>query len=302
MSIKKSLLSLLIDFRYLLHRHSYKNQLIIVTFHQVAPTYDPLLYIKNTFNELDYFKQQLSYIKDHFNILPLHDAVKHYESRELKGRHICLTFDDGDKSLEIVVPLLQKMQIPATFFINTAYLAGTQKVDYCRIFNFLINHPVLKDELYSQIISDYHNAFLTKDREFYFSTINKLVEKSALLNSYEFFVSGEFLASLDDRLFTIGLHGHEHIRYSLLTYQEQMNDLILNMNNMKAYRAFIPIFALPFGQIYDYNKDTIKVCLDLKVDLLLNAGGINHNVLIPLNRIPGDHKVLKNEIKKHNVA
>ena len=48
--------------------------------------------------------------------------VASLEVGKLQGKFAALTFDDGDISLEShIVPALKRRELPATFFINSAY-------------------------------------------------------------------------------------------------------------------------------------------------------------------------------------
>jgi peptidoglycan/xylan/chitin deacetylase (PgdA/CDA1 family) len=75
----------------------------------------------------DNFAAHLEYLKTHFHPLTLQDFVKYYHQGKIPDRAVVITFDDGyaDNFL-YAKPLLEKYEIPATFFLASGYI-GTQR-------------------------------------------------------------------------------------------------------------------------------------------------------------------------------
>src|SRR5690554_1410907 len=70
--------------------------------------------------DLPQFEAVLDFIRKRFQIIPLDDAVLAMQRGNLPPRAACLTFDDGYASwLEGVVPLLERENLHATFYITT---------------------------------------------------------------------------------------------------------------------------------------------------------------------------------------
>jgi peptidoglycan/xylan/chitin deacetylase (PgdA/CDA1 family) len=70
--------------------------------------------------------EQLAFLRRTCNVVPLGDALRALaEGRPLPPRAVALTFDDGYRdSLELAVPLLERLQLPATFFLVPELLSG----------------------------------------------------------------------------------------------------------------------------------------------------------------------------------
>lgn len=99
-----------------------RNKLSVFLFHKVPLDTDPLVP-----GELDLaaFERTLNFIIDNFNVIPLDDAVRRLPSRRLAGCTACITFDDGYADwMTGAVPLLERMNLHATFFITTGQYAG----------------------------------------------------------------------------------------------------------------------------------------------------------------------------------
>ena len=72
------------------------------------------------------FRQHLRYLKRHFRLASLHDAVSLLaESRALREDLVVVTFDDGYASnYECAWRVLREEQIPAAVFVTTGFLDG----------------------------------------------------------------------------------------------------------------------------------------------------------------------------------
>jgi peptidoglycan/xylan/chitin deacetylase (PgdA/CDA1 family) len=105
----------------------------------------------------------------------------------------------------------------------------------------------------------------------------------------EFSLSLNDLKEMDSKLFHFGLHGHQHHRYSMLTHDEQKEDIEKNIGVLKSFTNYIPYWAIPFGTNKDWNRDTIKIAIEKELLVFLHTNGINFewNGLY-LNRIPSD--------------
>lgn len=99
-----------------------RASLSILVYHRVLAQPDPLRP-----GEVDAttFDWQMRIAAEKFNVLPLGEAVEKLRNGSLPARAMCVTFDDGyEDNYHTALPILQRWQIPATFFIATSFLDG----------------------------------------------------------------------------------------------------------------------------------------------------------------------------------
>jgi peptidoglycan/xylan/chitin deacetylase (PgdA/CDA1 family) len=98
------------------------QRLSVLIYHRVLPQADPMRPGEPTALQFDW---QMRLLREHFNPLPLVDAVERLQASALPDNAICVTFDDGYADNErYALPILQKYRIPATVFVSTGFLNG----------------------------------------------------------------------------------------------------------------------------------------------------------------------------------
>lgn len=103
-------------------RHLARNRLSVFLFHKVPKEKDPLC---PTDIDIAGFCDLLDFIQQHYQVLPLSEAVSLLVSGKLKEGGACITFDDGyHEWASGVVPILEKRSMHATFFITTGQFFG----------------------------------------------------------------------------------------------------------------------------------------------------------------------------------
>ena len=254
-----------------------KSKLVILNYHQLGIDFDSKIHNKHIWNSVSFFEEQMMYLKQNFKIVSVKDGIQSLEKGTMKETEVCITFDDGDASIvTLAMPLLKRFNIPATFFINTAY--GVEKAGYW--FNL---GPYFEDQelvLASKAIRNttesatYHDLLKLEDE----------CNKKHLAKQSPFYCDYDFCKSTNDSLFHFGLHGHEYFRFSMLSYGQQKLNLQRNIDAMVDWANYVPYFAVPFGQPRDWNLDTLKVAKELKLIPFLAYQGYNTRVTAPLLR------------------
>ena len=99
-----------------------RAHLSVLIFHRVLPEPDPLFP-----NEVHArrFDALCGWLASWFNVLPLDQAVARLKAGALPARAACITFDDGyADNHHVALPILQRHDLTATFFIATGFLDG----------------------------------------------------------------------------------------------------------------------------------------------------------------------------------
>ena len=71
-------------------------------------------------------RQQLTYVRRHFNVLPIEEALRRLRDGTLPRRAAVLTFDDGTRNLAThAAPVLRDLGLPAAVFLARGRSAGS---------------------------------------------------------------------------------------------------------------------------------------------------------------------------------
>lgn len=98
----------------------------IFCLHHVCEQFDADAMYPCDWMALDVFQHKIHALRTQgYQFISLTEAYKHLKTDCFRRKkYAVLTFDDGYKSLQEVLPWLEEQQIPATLFINGKYLDG----------------------------------------------------------------------------------------------------------------------------------------------------------------------------------
>jgi peptidoglycan/xylan/chitin deacetylase (PgdA/CDA1 family) len=104
-----------------------RSRLLIVAYHGVVDGAVPSGCPDWHHVTLTDFTRQLEYLNEHYDILPIDEALARPQQR-VRRPIASITFDDGYRNnRSVALPVLERLRIPATIYLTTGLL-GTEKV------------------------------------------------------------------------------------------------------------------------------------------------------------------------------
>ncbi|HEY0055298.1 MAG TPA: polysaccharide deacetylase family protein [Pedobacter sp.] len=114
-------------FKSLLSRFAsrFENRVIVLMYHRIANrNSDPWQIAVSPEN----FEQHLQILKKSYQVISIPDLVRQLENKKIETNCVCITFDDAycDNYL-YAKPLLEKYELPATFFVASDYIGQNKQ-------------------------------------------------------------------------------------------------------------------------------------------------------------------------------
>ena len=235
---------------------------------------------------LQQFEQMLHFIRQHFDVIPLDDAVASLRTGRLKSRVACLTFDDGYPSWATgVAPLLQKNNLHATFYITTGQFFGLP-MWHERVARAISAFHGNKLEIAGFGLPPLAMDGLIQRRQSFsiveqFLKYQNLEDRDALLKALEHQcgvridtvsrMTIQELRMLASMGFAIGAHTHSHPILSLCEPTQATHEIASVRENLEVLLATsVRSFAYPNGRpMADFNSEHVS---------MVKAAGYHHAV------------------------
>lgn len=115
-----------------------QDRVLILMYHGVNATGDTS--INGRHLSAARFERHLAYLKSHFEVLSLSDAFKAVGSKKANKPRVAITFDDGfENNLIYAAPLLEKFQLPATFFVSSVCVSEETDILWPDVVDLIMN-------------------------------------------------------------------------------------------------------------------------------------------------------------------
>lgn len=229
------------------------NALTLLPFYHVVSD-DPLPHIKHLYPvpNTKKFITDLDWLGANFSFV---DLQTFRQSQNPKQIH--LTFDDGlSQCLSTIAPILLEKGIPATFFLNSAFV-DNKALMYRYKASLLIDqittpNPKTLELLYSQqpkkpfkealLAIRYPNRHLFDQ-----IALAENVSFSQFLQNQQPYLSAKQAQTLQKQGFTLGAHSIDHPRYHLISLEEQLRQTLDSIAFVRTrFSIANPPFAFPF--------------------------------------------------------
>jgi peptidoglycan/xylan/chitin deacetylase (PgdA/CDA1 family) len=238
--------------------------LVVPFYHMVSDDHVPHVSHLYRFRTVAEFILDVEFFARNFTPVTLSEIVDALDgSRPLPNSCVHLTFDDGFREMyDIVAPILQRAGLPATFFLNSAFLDGKGLAHYNAL-------SVLLDRIESSpsaasavgaslqgILPPTKPGLTLKEKILSIgytrrSLVGDLAELAEVdldryISEVRPILSSEEVRGLMKQGFTVGAHGYNHLLYADLALPEQLDQTLLDTDFLQTQFGASPkAFAFP---------------------------------------------------------
>jgi peptidoglycan/xylan/chitin deacetylase (PgdA/CDA1 family) len=262
-----------------LHARVYRKQLSILMYHAVVPR--PLQVPDWCFLDEASFREQISYVKEHFCVLPLDEAVDLLKRDGLKVPTLAITFDDGyQNNYEVAFPVLAQYDCPATIFLSTRYIDSDQMPWFGRLNLALIltgkpsfswegaRFDISSPERKSQTSAVLHQQLKTHHPYSIDGRVAGICQALEVDTDRKFEAGSPYHMLRTDAirdmaksgLVRFGAHTHNHAILSRLSRGEQKEEIAGSIKLVEKFTGeTCDTFAYPNGTVDDYDQASIEL-------------------------------------------
>ena len=262
----------------LFHRVAYRHELTILMYHGIIRS--PLAVTDWCFIDEGSFRMQIDYLKKHFEILSLSEAVEGMRHGGIKHPTAVITFDDGyQNNFDVAFPILYKEKIPATIFLATGLIDTNDTVWHCRLHSAVsktqrpcIEWDGFECDLCTLDLKAKASAAIQENlkglpHSQLMATVRSIILKLGGDPDYPVEIGSPFrmlsqraiLEMASSGLIEFGAHTHHHAILSRLSSVEQLNEIRRSVDAIHDLTGRpCKCFAYPNGRSNDYDSETTK--------------------------------------------
>jgi peptidoglycan/xylan/chitin deacetylase (PgdA/CDA1 family) len=218
------------------------------------------------FRRIAEFKSDVEFLLRHFRAVTLGEIVDDLNGKRTLSRHCFhLTFDDGFRQMyDVVVPILQQAGVPATFFLNTAYLDWGGLAHFNAL-SVVLDRLQSRHSRLSAVARRRVESLLpaaTRGRTTLRQRLLSIgyaqaslvpplagaceIDLDQYVREASPHLSSDQVTAMLKKGFSVGGHGHHHLAYSELPLSQQLEQTRTNMQFLsQRFRVSPRAFAFP---------------------------------------------------------
>jgi peptidoglycan/xylan/chitin deacetylase (PgdA/CDA1 family) len=269
---------------------------VIVYYHMVSDNDVPHVKYIYPIRRVKQFEDDIDTFLRVYKVITLHQLLDSVRGgKPLAANSFLLTFDDGFSEIyDVVAPILLRKGVPATFFLNTAFLdnrgmAHHNKISllldhfarlkceppYEEIAHILLGHGIARGNIETALLSiDYDNVDAV---ERIATAVN--VKFHSYLSTARPYLSSEEVRRLINSGFTIGAHSIDHPRYSALSIGEQLYQTEASVRLLRErFSLTYGAFAFPHGDSGVSQEFFDRMFTQVDVDVSFGTAGMLQDV------------------------
>ena len=258
-----------------------KQKLFLPYYHSVQGAYD-LVHIKHLYQPKTKieFERDLDFLLQNFTPISFFDLKNHLLNQNpFEKPCFHLSFDDGLSEIyDIVLPILEKKGIPATFFLNTDFI-DNRDLFYRYKVSLIIEK--IKGKVKNQKEIQKLLNFRFKD----ISTIDEIAQKYQIdfndfLKTQQPYLTTPQIEKIIQKGYTIGAHSLNHPHYEDLKLEDQILQTTESLNLLqKRFALDYGIFSFPFTDFGVTEHFFDEIFANDSVDFTFSSAGLKKDKL-----------------------
>jgi len=256
------------------------NSLLNISYHGIVS--NNATYFSPRHVTIDNFEKHLSYFIKNFDVISLPEAFELYRSGKATQRKtLTISFDDGYKNnLDLALPLLEKYELPATFFISSIC---TQEVNLqalwpdviATLFYFNKKKSIEINGRVFNNLSSLSNFIKYSSASNQQQIVTHIVEKYAIEDSLKqlpeeiwmMMCNSDIQQLAQSQIVSIGSHGHQHFNLGNINISDARREMLHSKELLEeTISKEVDMLAFPDGS---YTPEVIESAKKIGYDKLM---------------------------------
>jgi peptidoglycan/xylan/chitin deacetylase (PgdA/CDA1 family) len=269
---------------------------------EACPYIDPLYRIRS----IKQFKEDLDLLLQYFEPISLDQLIK-IKKGEIPAPQkavMHLSFDDGLKECaEIIAPILIEKSIPATFFINSAFVDNKALMFRYKTALIATHLAQLEASEALQLLSKFNLSQTSAVLKLGHADQDQMdqlalqmgLDFAAVLQAHQPYMSQKQLSDLLKQGFTLGSHSIDHPLYKKISLSEQVRQTLESQKALESnFDLSYRVFAFPFTDDGVSKAFFDQIFTQEGFDLSFGGAGVKLDAVAQnLQRFPMESQQLK---------